>query len=108
MKIVHYLATDGKDPFDEWLQGLSQETRARILTRLDRVEHGNFGDHKIVSEGVWELRFTFGPGYRVYYGRDGMQLVVLLGGGTKGRQARDIEVAQTHWTSYKREQRHAN
>ena len=108
MKIVHYLTADGKDPFDEWLQGLSPETRARILTRLDRVEHGNFGDHKIVSEGVWELRFTFGPGYRVYYGRDGMQLVVLLGGGTKGRQARDIEVAQTHWTSYKREQRHAN
>ena len=70
-----------------------------ILTRLDRVEDGNFGGCEPVGSGVHELRIDFGPGYRVYFGQDG-DLVILLGGGTKGTQTRDIERAKTHWEEY--------
>ena len=76
-------------------------------TRIDRLELGNFGDWRSVGEGVSELRVDFGPGYRVYYGRDGAELVILLGGGTKKRQARDIELARKFWETYKQEQHYA-
>ena len=71
------------------------------------MELGNFGDWRSVGEGVSELRVDFGPGYRLYYGRDGAELVILLGGGTKKRQASDIEMARKFWEAYKQEQRHA-
>ena len=67
------------------------------------MELGNFGDHKSVGGGVSELRVPFGPGYRLYYGREGNTLVILLGGGTKARQARDIATAQARWQAYKQE-----
>ena len=79
----------------------------RIQTRIDRMELGNFGDHRSVGAGVSELQIAFGPGYRLYYGREGNTLVVLLGGGTKARQARDIATAQACWQAYKQERRHA-
>ena len=81
--------------FADWLASLRGDVeRARISARLVRVRRGNFGDHKPVGSGVWELRFAFGPGYRVYYTMRGGTLVVLLCGGHKGTQRRDIERAK--------------
>ena len=107
VKVVHYVAEDGTDYFDEWLQNQDTEIRARVQTRIDRVELGNFGDHKGVGKGVSELRIDFGPGYRVYYGLDSEKLVILLVGGTKKRQAHDIEMAQACWKTYQQEKRNA-
>ena len=107
IKIVRYVTADGEDRFDAWLRLQSAEIRARVQTRLDRVELGNFGDHRGVGQGVFELRVDRGPGYRIYYGRDGDDLVILLAGGTKKRQTRDIETAHTLWKAYRQEKRHA-
>ena len=87
------------------MQRQSSETRARIQTRIDRVDLGDFGDHKRVGKGVSELRIDFGPGYRVYYGADGEELVILLAGGTKRRQSRDTGAAQACWRVCQRENR---
>ena len=107
VRVLHYVAEDGTDYFDAWFRTQSPQVRARIQTRIDRMELGNFGDHRSVGAGVSELRIAFGPGYRLYYGREGNTLVVLLGGGTKARQARDIATAQACWQAYKQERRHA-
>ena len=94
---------DGEDYFDQWLRRQSSDTRACIQTRIDRIELGNLGDYRSVGKGVFELRIHFGPGYRVYFGRDGEALVILLAGGTKRRQSREIEVARYRWDSYQQE-----
>ena len=107
VRVVRYVSEDGTDNFDTWFRTQSPEARARVQIRIDRVELGNLGDHQSVGEGVAELRIDFGPGYRLYYGRDGDDLVILLGGGTKKRQTRDIAKAQTHWKAYKQEKRNA-
>ncbi|MBF0448438.1 MAG: type II toxin-antitoxin system RelE/ParE family toxin [Magnetococcales bacterium] len=102
IKILEYLTKDGKGPFLSWLEGLRDiRAKARIRTRLDRVSMGNLGDHKTVGEGVIELRITYGPGYRVYLGRDGEQLVLLLCGGDKSTQTRDITKAHEYWADYR-------
>ena len=105
VKVVHYVAEDGTDYFDEWLQTQGTEIRVRVLTRIDRVELGNFGDRKRVGKGVSELRIDFGPGYRVYYGLNSKKLVILLVGGAKKRQDHDIAMAQAYWKAYKQEKR---
>lgn len=80
--------------FDRWLQKLKdRQARLRIVERIDRLAHGNSGDTKPVGQGVWELRLTYGPGYRVYYLQDGGNLVLLLCGGDKSTQQADIERA---------------
>ena len=107
IQVVHYVSEEGTDHFDSWFRTQSPEARARVQTRIDRLELGSLGDHKSVGEGVSELRIDFGPGSRLYYGREGTALVILLGGGTKARQARDIAMAQTYWKAYKQEKRHA-
>ena len=107
VRVVHYVTEDGRDYFDEWLRCQDAEIRARVQTRIDRIELGNFGDHKGVGEGVFELRIDFGSGYRVYYGLDSKTLVILLVGGTKKRQARTIKMAQHYWKIYKEEKRDA-
>lgn len=82
------------DHFDRWLRRLKdRQARLRIIERVDRLAHGNPGDAKPVGRGVSELRLTYGPGYRVYYLREGERLVLLLCGGDKSTQAKDIEVA---------------
>ena len=91
VRVVRYVTKGGKDYFDEWLQDQDAETKARVQTRIDRIELGNFGDHKGVGDGVFELRIDCGPGYRVYYGLDNETLVILLCGGTKKQQARTIK-----------------
>ena len=107
IRVVHYVTYDGIDPFERWFLRQSSQVRARILTRIDRIELGNFGDHRSVGKSVSELRIDFGAGYRVYYGRDGDALVVLLGGGTKQRQNQDIQRAQFFWDEYIQEKRNA-
>ncbi len=107
IRVLHYVSESGFDFFDEWFRKQSPEARARIQIRIDRVELGNFGDRHSVGGGVFELRIDFGPGYRVYYGREGDELVILCGGGTKKRQARDIANAGNCWKAYKQEKRNA-
>lgn len=79
---------------------LGQKIHGIVLTRIDRVRQGNFGDHHSVGQGVSELVIDFGPGYRVYYGHDGDELVILLGGGPKGTQTKNIADAQEFWRDY--------
>jgi len=98
--VREYLTADGKNPFRRWLDGLDLKTRARIQARVLRFSTGNLGDHKAVGRGVWEARVMFGPGYRIYFGRDGRALIVLLVGGDKASQVRDIATAQTYWKNY--------
>lgn len=81
--------------FDTWLRGLrDRQAVARILLRLERIADGNFGDHKSVGDGVSEMRIDHGPGYRVYYAQRGAVVVILLCGGDKSSQNRDIEKAK--------------
>lgn len=97
-----YQDLNGKEPFIEWIESIKdRKTRSRILTRLDRLEVGNPGDHRHLSEGVFELRLHFGAGYRVYYGEDGPVIIILLMGGDKNTQENDIRKAQAFWKSYK-------
>lgn len=95
---IRIFETDnGKRPFSEWLNNLRDiQAKAKIRLRLDRLAMGNFGDCKSVKEGVSELKIGFGPGYRVYFGRIGKQCVLLLAGGTKNSQQKDIEKAQEY------------
>jgi putative addiction module killer protein len=96
--------SNGKEPFVDWLESIKDaKTRSRIITRLDRLEVGNPGDYKSVGQGVFELRLHFGPGYRVYYGEDGDVLVILLMGGDKSTQEKDIVRALNYWKKYKEE-----
>jgi putative addiction module killer protein len=88
-------------PFLEWLRSLKDGRAVGIVrARLNRIRLGNLGDCKSVGGGVHELRIDFGPGYRVYYGREGSLVVVLLCGGNKRTQARDIVTAQAYWREY--------
>jgi putative addiction module killer protein len=101
-----YVLPGGRIPFREWLHALRDvEARARVRVRLNRVRAGNFGDCKAVGEGVHELRLPFGPGYRVYFGRDGSIIVILLCGGTKRSQDRDMRTAKAYWQDYGRRKR---
>lgn len=93
---------DGKSPFAKWFNKLAPVVAARIDRYLRRMEQGNFGDSKSVGGGVQELRIDYGPGYRVYYGRDGEKLIILLAGGGKRSQSRDIAEAKRLWELYKK------
>ena len=92
-----------KEPFFEWIHRLDRMDRARILSRLDRVEQGNLGDFKSLGEGLFELRFSFGSGYRIYFGMENCTLIILLTGGSKSQQKKDIKQAHQYWDEYKRE-----
>lgn len=100
-KIIVYQNAAGKEPFTDWLSGLRDPTtRRRILRRLHALESGHFGDVRSVGNGINELRFFFGAGYRVYFAEDGETLVILLCGGDKDSQARDIQRARLYWEEY--------
>ena len=95
---VDYYETDtGKCPYLEWEADLSKELRAQIRNRLNRVRLGNFGDFDHIEGSIFELRFHVGPGYRIYYGQKGKKIVVLLCGGEKRSQSRDIARAKKYW-----------
>lgn len=96
-----YTRPDGTEPYTQWETALKDRTaRARIRARIGRLRLGNFGDAKRVGE-VFELRIHVGPGYRVYYGREGDAVVILLCGGDKRSQARDIERAGAYWRDHR-------
>lgn len=100
-EIRRYRTAAGDEPFTKWLFDLSdRQARARILARLERLEVGNFGDAKFLRDGVHEMRIDWGPGYRVYYGRDGRTVIVLLCGGDKRKQSADIKRAVELWQEY--------
>jgi putative addiction module killer protein len=103
--IRYYVAADGRQPFAEWFVDLESISRAKVTRSIVRMEQGNFSNVKSVGEGVLEYRIDFGPGYRVYFGRDGETLVILLCGGTKKRQQRDIDAAHVYWQDYKASKR---
>jgi putative addiction module killer protein len=104
--VLVYRTREGRLPFDEWLDGLrDQNAVARVLARIGRVRLGNLGDCKPVGEGVSELRVDYGPGYRVYFGQKGATLVILLCGGDKRTQQRDIRLAQDYWKDYEERER---
>ena len=103
IELIRYQQEDGREPYTEWFRSLrDQKARTRIAARLRQIQSGNFGDWKSVSEGVTELRIDVGAGYRVYCGRHGMDWVILLCGGDKDSQQKDIARAKGLWTDWKR------
>jgi putative addiction module killer protein len=104
-EIRYYVTDDGEEPFADWFADLEVAARAKVTRAVARLEQSNFSNVKSVGEGVLEFRIDFGPGYRVYFGRDGEALVILLTGGTKKRQQRDIDAAHAYWQDYKQSKR---
>src|ERR1700722_17811062 len=104
-ELRYCLASNGGSPCEEWFYGLNAAAAAKVAVALARLEQGNLSNAKAVGEGVLEYRIDWGPGYRVYFGRDGEVLVILLTGGTKKRQQRDIGQAKELWADYKRRRR---
>ncbi len=102
MELRNYVSPDGRDYFDEWFAALHEQAKAKITIHLVRMKNGNMSNVKGVDQGVFEKRIDWGPGYRVYFALDGKTLIILLGGGTKTKQARDIEDAHGRWQDYKR------
>jgi len=100
-EIRHYLTANQKDPYLDWLRKLRHTTaRIAIDRRINRIEQGNFGDHKYCRDGVWELRIDTAKGYRVYYAIAGGQVVLLLCGGDKSKQSTDITRARGYWKDW--------
>ena len=100
-QVIVYANENAKEPFTEWLYSLRDVmARKRILARVSRLEQGNYGDCEPVGEGVSELRLFFGSGYRVYFGEHGNEIVVLLCGGDKSSQTKDIQQAKVYWKGY--------
>ena len=100
LTIREYVSVDGESYFREWLDSLAVPVRARIQARLLRFETGNLGDHKSIGEGVWEARVMFGPGYRIYFAKEGRAIILLLLGGDKSSQTGDIRKARRLWKEY--------
>ena len=101
--LLDYQTANGGDPFKEWLADLAdRQARAKVAVRVQRMATGNFGDHKPLNDGVWELRIDHGPGYRVYYAQAGRRVLLLLIGGDKRRQQADIETAVRYWQDWQR------
>lgn len=102
MKQIEIFELDnGKQPFNIWLYSLSEKTRARIFKRFERLEEGNYGDFKIIDKEIKEIRFQFGSGYRVYFHETNKVIILLLCGGDKSTQKRDIEKAKEYLTIWK-------
>jgi putative addiction module killer protein len=100
-QITEYLEAGDKSPYADWFNDLEAVTAARINRYVRRLEAGNFGSVKVLQEGVFEIKIDFGPGYRVYFGREGKSIIILLGGGSKNRQSADIATAIQRWKRYK-------
>lgn len=98
-----YKTAAGKEPYSEYVDSLKDRRgAAKIRLRVTRAEMGNLGNHRSVGQGVVELKIDFGPGYRVYIGLEGNEVIVLLGAGDKGTQEKDIAKAKSYWEEYRR------
>lgn len=102
VEVLEYLDPNGRCPYAEWFGHLNAEAAAKVVVAVTRLSRGNLSSVKGVGSGVYEYRIDFGPGYRVYFGKDGERLVILLGGGTKKRQQKDINHAVGRWQDYKK------
>jgi putative addiction module killer protein len=105
VEVREYLDRGGRSPFAEWSDRLSREAAAKVAAALARIQQGNLSNARGVGAGVYEYRIAFGPGYRIYFGKDGEWLVILVGGGTKKRQQEDIKTALVRWEEYKQRKR---
>lgn len=103
--VREYLDEGGVSPFARWFEGLDTPAAAKVGTSLYRLEQGNFSNVEGVGSGVYECKINFGAGYRVYFGKDGEELIILLGGGSKKRQNADISKALACWQDYKKRKR---
>ena len=101
IELQEYINTDGRSHFADWFNELDSSAAAKIATALIRMELGNFSNVKGVGSGVLEYLIDFGAGYRIYFGKDGERLVILLAGGTKKRQQHDIDAAKARGEDYK-------
>ena len=100
-KIKEYITSTGANPFREWLSKLDKKIKARIQSRVFNFERGNLGDYKSVGNGIFESRFTMGPGYRLYFAIEKRKIILLLLGGDKDSQPRDIKKAKSYWQDFK-------
>jgi putative addiction module killer protein len=100
--IIEYLDQRARSPFAAWFEGLNAPAAAKVTAAIYQLASGNWSNVKSVGEGVSERKIDFGPGYRVYFGKDGDKLVILLGGSRKQRQHQAIEAAQERWADYRR------
>jgi len=105
IEVREYVYADGSSPFADWFDELNVQAALKVNTYLTRIGSGNLSSVKSVGSGVHECRIDWGPGYRVYLGKDGEKLVILLGGGTKKRQQKDIDQAKELWQEYKKRKR---
>ena len=102
IEVREYIDAEGRSPYARWFNRLNIQAAAKVATVLVRMERGYLSNTKGVGGGVFECRINFGPGYRVYFGKHGETLIILLGGGTKNRQQNDIEAARDLWREYRR------
>jgi len=105
VKVREYVNKTGESPYAVWHNHLDARAAAKVSTALYRLEQGNFSNTKGVGGGIFEYKLDFGPGYRIYFGKDGERVVIILGGGTKKRQQQDIDAAKAYWRDYKTRKR---
>ena len=98
--LIAFQNRSGASPYLEWVGSLDGKTRERVLSRVGRLKWGQFGDFKSLDDGLYELRLFFGPGYRVYFGEHKGRVILLLNGGDKGTQNKDIKKAKEYWKIY--------
>jgi putative addiction module killer protein len=107
IRVLEYLDSSGRSPWRRWFSDLDAIAAAKVATAMYRLEQGNFSRVDGVGSGVFEAKIDFGPGYRIYFGKDGESVVILLGGSTKKRQSAAIAAAHRAWDDYKRRKKGA-
>ncbi|MGC2657011.1 MAG: type II toxin-antitoxin system RelE/ParE family toxin [Bryobacteraceae bacterium] len=107
IRLQEYLDVNGRNEYRTWFDGLDVAAATKVTVALERIAAGNTSSMKSIGGGVSEYKIDFGPGYRIYFGKDGDRLVILLGGGTKKRQNQDIENAKAAWSEYKQVKKNA-
>jgi putative addiction module killer protein len=108
VQVLEYLDESGQSAFARWFNRLNPNAAAKVTMALYRLRQGNFSSVKGVGSGVYEYKIDFGPGYRIYFGKDGERVVILLGGSDKKGQAAAINNAQTAWAKYKKRKHKAD